>query len=61
MPPSTQSDIDTGTTLAHVSTVSFAVAGAGIVLGTVGLFLDGGDDNVGITIRPGFVSIRGAF
>lgn len=36
-PPSAQSDIDSGTTLAHISTVSFAVAGLGLGLGVIGL------------------------
>jgi len=36
-PTSAQSDIDSGTALAHVSTVSFAVAGLGLGLGFIGL------------------------
>jgi hypothetical protein len=36
-PPSRQSDIDSMTTLSHISTVSFVVAGAGAVLGVVAL------------------------
>jgi len=36
-PAGAQSDIDSGTTLAHISTVSFAVAGLGLGLGIIGL------------------------
>jgi hypothetical protein len=60
------------TTLAHVSTASFAVAGAGAALGLVALFvLSGGDDQeeaspaAGWTLRPligvGSVGVSGSF
>ena len=43
----TQDDIDAEVAVAHVSTVAFAVGGAGIVLGVVGLLV-GGDDEVAL-------------
>ncbi len=43
-PESFSGQFGPGETIAHVSTVSFAVAGAGVVLGVVGLFMADGEE-----------------
>jgi hypothetical protein len=52
-------------TLAHVSTVSFAVAGVGAALMITGFIVGGGDDadDVAVTplVGPGYLGLRGAF
>jgi hypothetical protein len=65
--PEAQDDIDSGTTLAHVSTISFAVGGAGLAVGVIGLVLALDDDapESGAAIEPwlglGFAGLRGRF
>ena len=63
-PESFRDDYDTGLALAHVSTVSFAVAGAGAVVGVVGLLLPGpavGGDRAQLRVGPGSLSLQGRF
>lgn len=56
---------DEATTLSHVATVGFAVAGAGAILGVIGLFAlsDGlfGDSDTALVLSPGALSLRGTF
>jgi hypothetical protein len=55
-------DFESGQTLAHVSTVSFAVAGAGAIVGIVALAIDlTRSDEVGLVLAPGAVALRGRF
>jgi hypothetical protein len=55
-PLSAEEDNDSATTLAHVSTISFAVAGAGAAVGVLGLLLSGSSDepaaSAGLTLEP---------
>jgi hypothetical protein len=44
-PPDRQDDIDSALTVSHVSTIGFAVGGAGIVVGVVGLLISGSGDD----------------
>jgi hypothetical protein len=73
-PRSRKSEIDSMTALAHTSTVSFAVAGAGAVLGIVGLAAlsdwggeapkaepDGRTPTVSVLCGPGTLLVRGRF
>jgi hypothetical protein len=59
-----EADLDTGEALSHVSTVSFAMAGAGVVVGVVGLFLPT-EEPVAVGVTPwlgyGTVGLRGSF
>lgn len=63
--PSHEDDLDQGEALAHVSTVSFAVAGAGAAVGIIGLVLSdfGGGQEAALVpmIGPGVVGLRGRF
>ena len=63
-PVTAEEDGDRALALAHVSTVSFCVAGAGAILAGVGLVLtftsDDGADTA-LDLRPGFIGIRGHF
>ena len=56
---------DSGNALSHVSTVSFAIAGAGAVLGVVGIFLSDFSSDSEQALRPmmgpGSIGIRGSF
>jgi hypothetical protein len=55
---------DEALTLSHVSTISFAVAGAGAILGAVGLFaLSDGvfGSETAVLIGPGFAGLSGRF
>ena len=73
-PASRKSEIDSMTVLAHTSTVSFAVAGAGAVLGVVGLAAlsdwggappkaepEGAAPTVSVLAGPGMLLVRGSF
>lgn len=58
-------DLSRGEAFAHVSTVSFAIAGAGLVLGVVGLFVPGSQRDDDAALSPwldlGAGGIRGHF
>jgi len=60
-PAGSQSDIDEANTLGIVSTVAFAVGGAGLIAGVVGLFFPVTEEEAStrIELGPGFV--RGSF
>lgn len=66
-PPSEREGYDRSLLLAHVSTVSFAVAGAGAAVGIVGLLLSdfGGAEQGGIGVEPlvgpGWIGVGGRF
>jgi hypothetical protein len=64
-PTSRQEDGDRSLALAHVSTASFALAGAGAIVGAVGLFLTfGGDDTAADTawqLGPGYLGVSTKF
>ena len=69
-PVENQSDADSSTALAHVSTIGFVVAGVGAGLGVVGLFLSGDDDSesseaAAVRLEPtlglGVVGLQGRF
>jgi hypothetical protein len=67
-PKSADGDIQDGRSFANISTISFAVAGAGLVTGVIGLFLGGGSSHssqargdVSPWVGPGSVGLRGAF
>jgi hypothetical protein len=55
-----QEDIDNNLVLAHVSTVGFAVGGAGLALGVIGLILDlsGDDGSAGVESESGKTRLR---
>lgn len=59
--PAQRDAIDEATTLANVSNVAFAIAGAGAVAGIVGLLLPEDDATVDVAIGPGGVFVRGTF
>jgi hypothetical protein len=42
--PSNKDDYDAGLAVAHISTVTFAIGGAGIALGVIGLLVSGDDE-----------------
>jgi hypothetical protein len=55
---------DTGIALAHASTACFAIAGAGAVLGVVGLILTFGgsnDQEMALRLAPGSIGIQGTW
>lgn len=67
-PPDRESDLDSSLTLAHVSTVSLIVGGAGTALGLIALFAlsdDGAaaspEAAVAPIVGPGFAGLRGSF
>jgi hypothetical protein len=67
-PRDEQGTIDSMNLLSHLSTASFVVAGAGAVLGTIGVAISMGGDEpeptgaaVVPTLGPGFVGVRGQF
>jgi hypothetical protein len=67
-PGDEQATIDSMNLLSHVSTASFIVAGAGAVVGTIGVVLSVGGDGprqevarVAPILGPGFVGVRGQF
>jgi hypothetical protein len=67
--PEAEAEADSATTTAHISTIGFALAGAGIAVGVVGLLLsgssDGADDAATATLQPlvgpGYVGVKGSF
>jgi hypothetical protein len=59
-------ELDSATALAHASTACFAVGGAGLALGLIGLFAlspTGGDDEAAVVpmVGPGGIAVRGRF
>lgn len=46
-----QADFDSGETLAHISTVSFVLAGAGAAVGVVGLVMSTGSQEPAVSLR----------
>ena len=66
-PADKQADIDDAMTIGHVSTASLIVAGAGAILGIVGVAVSGSDEPAksGLVLRPlvgpGFVGLGGEF
>jgi hypothetical protein len=64
-PESERESYDRSLLLAHVSTVSFAVAGAGAALGVVGLLLSdfGGSEEMAVQplLGPGYLGLGGRF
>ena len=71
--PAAKSDLDSASSLATISTVSFAVAGAGALCGVVGLLLprthvdstqsalESQEKRAAVWIGPGGVGVRGSF
>ena len=62
--PDAHNDLDDSLTLAHVSTAMFAIGGAGIALGIVGLALsdfDGEESAVVPLVGPTSIGVRGRF
>jgi hypothetical protein len=67
-PPSTHDDIDSSKTFGNVSTVSFILAGAGAVVGVIGLYSSKSDKpadpaaaSVGLFIGANGLGLRGSF
>ena len=66
-PPSTHDDIESSKTFGNVSTVSFLLAGAGVVVGVIGLYSSKDDakssptTSVGLFIGANGLGLRGAF
>ena len=60
-PETARPDRDASVVLAHVSTVSFALAGAGALLGTYGLLFDEGGLMTEARVGPGYLGIAGQF
>lgn len=68
-PPTEQGTLDRSRVLAHTSTASFALAGVGAVLGTIGLVLslDGGEDDgaddtaLTLQLGPSVIGLSGRF
>lgn len=68
--PSVKEDLDGANSLATISTIGFAVGGAGVVLGVVGLLLprtkvetalQSGKTNAAVWVGPGSLGVRGSF
>jgi hypothetical protein len=68
--PKAKSDLDSAGTLATISTIGFAVGGAGLVLGVVGLLLprtkaetalQSTERRAAVWIGPGSMGVRGSF
>jgi hypothetical protein len=60
----TETDYDGAHTIAHVSTASFAIGGAGIALGLIGLLVlsdDDSPDEVSLQVGPSSFSLQGRF
>jgi hypothetical protein len=61
-PPEYKDEHSTAVALAHVSTVSFVVAGLGVAMIVAGVFIPTDDDEqVGIWLRPGGFAFEGRF
>lgn len=62
-PADQRADAERATTLAHVSTASFVVAGAGAALALVALFVESPTTETGmvVTVGPGSLSFGGSF
>lgn len=64
-PPSAASDLDAASTMGTISTVAFAVSGAGLAVGAAGLFLSKGEPAAGPSARifvvPGGAGVRATF
>lgn len=65
-PPSAQSDLDSASTTGTISTVAFAVAGVGLVVGTVGLFMSKSEPaapqpGARLYLTPAGAGLRGSF
>jgi hypothetical protein len=58
-PPSTKSDVDSGRTSATISTIGFAVGGAGVVAAAVGYFVLSKPSASALSVTP-FVTANGA-
>ena len=61
--PTLEGDFDGAVTLAHGSTIGFAVAGAGAALGVIGLVVGGSDDSgtTEVGVGPRGVVVSGSF
>jgi hypothetical protein len=69
--PAARSDLDSANAMASVSTIGFAVGGAGVVLGVVGLLLPkttttetalrAGERHAALWVGPGSMGVRGSF
>jgi hypothetical protein len=65
--PDRQGDVDSALLVSHISTISFAVGGAGFVLGFVSLVFDLGADGATTSsslrplLGPGYVGVSGRF
>lgn len=59
----TQDEIDSGTTLAHVSTASFVVGGVGAVVGLVSVLWSTTSEEADVTplVGPGYLGLRARF
>ncbi len=64
-PPSAQSDLDSASTMGTISTVAFAVAGAGLAVGAAGLLLSKSEPTTSPSARifvvPGGAGLRTTF
>jgi len=68
-PPSTHDDIDASKTFGNISTVAFALAGAGVVVGVIGLYSSpqdkpataGRGPSVGVFVGANGLGLRGSF
>jgi hypothetical protein len=68
--PSVKDDLDSASTLATISTIGFAAAGGGLVLGAIGLLLprtkvesalQSTERRAAVWVGPGSVGVRGSF
>ena len=62
-PADQRADVERATTLAHVSTVSFVVAGAGAALALIAVFVESPFTEAGLVVAvgPGSLSLGGSF
>ncbi len=56
--PRLQDDLDSATMLAHISTVSFAVGGAGVVAGVISLLVGGGSSSSSPSTEPATAQVK---
>jgi hypothetical protein len=66
-PPSTHDDIESSKTFGNISTIAFALAGAGVIVGVIGIYSSPSDKpaaattSVGLFIGANGLGLRGSF